>query len=501
MLSNRIISFRTCKSKSRNSRGLTSARTYVGQCRLYSWSRKANFIDACHRFGEYQQRCAPPPTVCKKARYCSVRCRLSSITESVHICEKTVNLNGAGSRDTPRILHFLCTPVRAGVGEHALSLLIALRKFGLVPYIVAPSPLLDAAKAELDDFGINSVAMDMSSPLDWREIVRLSYLLRQEQIDIVHCHMAIASACASPIAWLSGVPALIETTHGREIWREGKHLRGYFWVDRQVGRLTDRFIAVSEAVARHLIENKRVPAHKITVIRNGRDLSRFHPVSRIQTIEARAELNLGKDPPVILMLARFSVEKGHQLLIDAVRQLVEHWPRLVVLLAGDGPLEQDIKTQSTEFGLNDNVRFLGYRSDTQKLFAASDVVVLPSKIEGLPLVAVEALASGRPVVATAVGGTPEVVIDHQTGLLAPPEDPSRFAEALNHLLSDPGLRTRMGTRGRSLVEERFDVRVQVQQTVALYSHLLNASHRSSPRRRAKAFGTPASVRRASGINQ
>jgi len=237
----------------------------------------------------------------------------------------------------PRVLHFLCTPDRAGVGEHALSLLAALRTYGFVPYIVAPAPLLEAATPELNKFAVNSFAMDMSSPLDWREIGRLSTILRRERIDIVHSHMAIASACASPIARLSGVPALIETAHGREIWREGKRIKGSFWFDRQVGRITDRFIAVSEAVARHLQENKRIPGHKITVIHNGRDISQFRPSTPAQTFEARAELDLKQDAPVILMLARFSVEKGHRLLIDSVRELIARRPRLVVLLAGDGP--------------------------------------------------------------------------------------------------------------------------------------------------------------------
>lgn len=391
---------------------------------------------------------------------------------------KIVWPEGAPPEHSPRVLHFLCTQVRAGVGEHALSLLVALRRYGFVPYIIAPGPLLAAAKAELDEFEIKSVAMDMSSPLDWREIMRLSSVLRRERIDIVHCHMAIASACASPIARLSRVPVLIETAHGREIWREGKRFRGSFWVDRQVGRLTDRFIAVSEAVARHLTENKRIPIHKITVIRNGRDLSQYQPANCAQAREARVELLLEQDAPVILMLARFSIEKGHRLLIESVRQLISRWPQLIVLLAGDGPLEDEIKAQCAHFGLANNVRFLGYRSDTQNLLAAADIVVLPSRIEGLPLVAVEALASGRAVVGTAVGGTPEVVIDGDTGLVVPPEDPIRFGEALESLLCDPERRMHMGTRGRKLVEERFDVRSQVESTTALYSELLGAARTS-----------------------
>jgi glycosyltransferase involved in cell wall biosynthesis len=373
-----------------------------------------------------------------------------------------------------RVLHFLCTPDRAGVGEHAISLLIALRKYGFIPYIVAPTPLLEAAKAELDRFYINRVAMDMSSPLDWREILRLSRLLKSERIDIVHCHMAIASFCASPAAWLSRVPVVIETTHGREIWREGKRIKGSFWFDRQIGRLIDKFIAVSDAVAKHLENNKRIARDKIIVIHNGRDLSQFKPVTPALAAEARAELGLNGQP-VILMLARFSVEKGHALLIDSIRLLVRRWPRLIVLLAGDGPEEAEIKARCIHYGVHSNVMFLGYRSDTQRLFAAADVVVLPSRIEGLPLVAVEALAAGRPVIATAVGGTPEVVIHEETGLLVPPDNSICFAEALDRLLSDPELRVRLGTRGRALVEERYDVQMQIERTMALYRQLSKVS--------------------------
>jgi len=158
---------------------------------------------------------------------------------------------------------------------------------------------------------------------------------------------------------------------------------------------------------------------------------------------------------------------------------------------------QEVKMHCTHYGFADNVRFLGYRADTQKLLAATDIVVLPSRIEGLPLFAVEALASGRPVVATAVGGTPEVVIDHETGLLVPPEDSSWFAEAGDYLLGYRELRKRMGMRGRELVEERFDVRTQIERTIALYSDLLQAT-RILSRRTANASSVRESVRAYSG---
>jgi glycosyltransferase involved in cell wall biosynthesis len=208
----------------------------------------------------------------------------------------------------------------------------------------------------------------------------------------------------------------------------------------------------------------------VTVIRNGRDLSQFRPATRSEAAAARATLGL-TDEQTILMLARFSVEKGHELLIDSLRLIAARWPRLTVLLAGDGPFEAEIKAQCEHYGLARNVRFLGYRSDSERLLAAADVVVLPSMVEGLPLVGVEALAAARPVVATAVGGTPEVVINGETGMLVPPDDPATFGKALDLLLSDPELRARLGARGRELAEKCFDVRTQIQRTTDLYLEL------------------------------
>lgn len=373
----------------------------------------------------------------------------------------------------PRVLEFLCTPVRAGVGEHALSLIVALGDYGFAPYIVAPFPLLKAMDRELNNFGVKRLGMEIASPLDWRGILRLAKFFKQERIDLVHCHMADAGFCAAPAARLAGVPRVIETSHGREIWREGKLLKGSFWFDRQISRLIDRYIAVSESVARHLRNTKRIPDWKISVIRNGRDLSEFEPATPAQIAEARAEFGLNDRNQVILMVARFSVEKGHALLIDALRLIQDRSPQLVVLLAGDGPLEAEIRARCEAGGLSTQVRFLGHRKDPHRLFTVADVVVMPSSIEGLPLVAVEALASGRPVAATAVGGTPEVVIDGYTGLLVPPGDAKALAIAIERLLSGPELRFKMGAAGRALVERHYDLKQQIQQTMALYTELIN----------------------------
>ena len=387
-------------------------------------------------------------------------------------------LGRAGSAERPRILQFLCTDIRAGVAEHVISLVTRLEKHGFASYIAAPPALLRQIAGDLSATSVRLIAADMSSPLDFREAARLVRIFRQERIDLLHCHLVIASFCSSPEARLAGVKAVIETCHGRETWREGKWLKGSFWFDRQIGRLLDQYIAVSDAVARHLRDSKRIPASKITVIRNGRDLSRFRPAFPGERARLRSLLGLCEEDRAALVLGRLSEEKGQGLAIEALSSLATRWPGLRLLLVGDGPCETELRKRAEDLGVSSRIRFMGFRADTAQLLRAADLVVMPSLSEGLPLVAVEALATARAVVATRVGGTPEVITDGETGLLVRP-DAVKLAAAIERVLADPALANQLGSRGRKFIEEHFDIERQVEQTASLYRGLLGSS-RSSP---------------------
>src|SRR5208283_4901896 len=202
-----------------------------------------------------------------------------------------------------------------------------------------------------------------------------------ENIALVNCHLFAASLLGAGVARMAGGGAVLETCHLPEVWRMGKGLRGRFWVDRQVGRLVDKYIAVSHAAAHHLIATKRVPKSKVRVIHNGRDLDRFAPADAQRRSATRAALGLGGDQPACLTLARLDDQKGHRHLIDALAVLARRWPNLVALLAGEGPLEAALRAQCAALGLADRVRFLGYRRDVPELLEAADLVVLPSLYE------------------------------------------------------------------------------------------------------------------------
>lgn len=387
---------------------------------------------------------------------------------------KTLHCRDKLSRDeSPRILQLVFHEVRGGAEEHILSLLGAGRDHGFTPLIAAPAALLEIIASELAQFRVKSLTIEIPTPFNWvYRTTQLAGMLTRERIDLVHCHSVIGSLCAGPAACISGRQPIIETCHGREFWREGKRIKGNFWLDRQASRFVDRFIAVSRATERHLRESKRISGNKIIVIYNGRDLRSLVPPKPEESAEARAELGL-RNEQTVLLLGRLATEKGHALLLDALRILGPRRPSLIAMFAGIGPLEAELKAMCRASGLSGQVRFLGYRSDLQRLLAAADLVVLPSISEGLPLAAVEALATARPIVATEVGGTSEVVLNGETGLLIPPRDPAALATAMHRILSDPALALRLGANGRRFVEQHFDVRMQIQRTMALYGDLIN----------------------------
>ena len=371
------------------------------------------------------------------------------------------------------VLHLLTGRVFAGAEEHALSILTAIREYGFEPCLAAPTTLIAAMEPGLSAAGVKCLPLEFSSRLDVLTGARLLRFLRRENIAILHCHLFTASLFGAGVARMAGVGAVLETCHGPEVWRMGKGLRSSFWVDRQIGRMVDKYIAVSHAAAHHLTATKKVPKSKISVIHNGRDLDRFGPTDTQRRIATRAALGL-RDEPAILTLARLDDQKGHRHLIDALAIAARHQPNLVALLAGEGALEHRLRAQCATLGLTDRVRFLGYRRDVPELLEAADMVVLPSLYEGLPLVAIEALAAGRPMVATEVDGTPEVVIHERTGLLVPPANPVALAAAIERLLDNPELASRLAADGRKFAHENFAVQRQIEQTAALYSELTGA---------------------------
>ncbi len=363
-----------------------------------------------------------------------------------------------------RLLFVLTSPVRGGVEEVVLALLRRLDPGEFRTALAAPRALLDAFGPDLADVRVDAEAVAAESLRQRREVGRLGRFIARFRADVVNPHLFRSTAVAAPLARWHGA-RVVETYHGREGWRRGLGPL-QFLPDRLIARLLDRVIAVSDAARAFLIHGKGYRPDTITVVPNGRDLSVFVP--GLAREEARKELGLDRAVPLVGVVGRLEPQKGHAYLLDAWPAVTRELPDARLLLVGDGGLRGALEDQARARGVAGSVIFAGFRADVPRMLDAIDVLCLPSLYEGMPLTAIEAAAMARPVVATAVDGTPEVVREGHTGRLVPPADPPALARALLDLLRDPDGARRLGQAGRDWALARFDLDRQVEATARVY---------------------------------
>jgi glycosyltransferase involved in cell wall biosynthesis len=364
-----------------------------------------------------------------------------------------------------RLLFVLTSPVRGGVEEVVLALLRRLDPGEFRLALAAPRPLLDALAPDLSCVAVETTD---AAPESWRAITQVRQLagfIRHFRPDVVNPHLFRSVFVAAPLARVCRVPAVVETYHGREAWRQGP-LNGRFAVDRLVVRFVDRVIAVSAAARDFLVHGKGYPAGKVVVVPNGRDLSVYAAGGSRDAV--RKELGLDRHTPLVGVVGRLEAQKGHTYLLDAWPAVVRARPDARLLLVGDGSLRAPLEAQARAAGVAASVLFAGFRADVPRMLDAMDVVALPSLHEGMPLTVIEAAAAARPVVATAVDGTVEVVRDRETGRLVPPADPAALSHALVELLSRPEHAAAMGRAARAFAVEQFGVDRQVEATARIY---------------------------------
>jgi len=367
--------------------------------------------------------------------------------------------------ETPvRVLH-LITELNIGGAEKVLSRLLSRLDRDRFALAVACLYGRDGLVAdEIRSLGIPVTDLGMTAKWRLDAFVRLYRLLHRQRPTILHTWMFHANVPGRVLGRLAGVPIVISSE--RTMGQEGGLRR---WLNRITGPLPDRVACVSESVAEFAAQTIGIPPAKLVVIPNGIPLEDFQPGDR-----SRARVDLGIPLRVVVAgtVGRLQPVKGTRHLLEAWSRLVSGHPDAILLLVGGGSQQAALERMSRHLGISEHVRFLGDRADVPDLLRGMDVFVLPSLWEGMPNAALEAMAVGLPVVATAVGGTPEVVVDGVTGLLIPPGDPDALAQSIAHLLCDPDLRYRMGQAGRERVVNHFSVGRMVEQTTRLYEHLL-----------------------------
>jgi glycosyltransferase involved in cell wall biosynthesis len=324
-----------------------------------------------------------------------------------------------------------------------------------------------AIGADIQAAGIPVIDLDMRNKVDLRAPYRLFRLLQAGNVQILHAHLFHANFLAATVGRLARVPVIIATRHSVEIGGRRRE-----WINRLVRPLCDAVVAVSREVYEAEVRRSEIDLDKLVMIPSGVGVQIFEAVDQASTGRLQSLWKIRPEFRLVGTVGRFVEPKGYTYLLDALAKIRTQISDAKALLVGDGALRQPMEEKARELGLSDTVVFTGTRRDVPQVLALLDVFVLPSLWEGLPIALLEAMAAGLPVVATAVGGTPEVVVDGVTGILVPPRDPDALAEAILTLLHDPDLRRKMGQAGRERVRGHFSVEKMVKETEGLYRRLL-----------------------------
>ncbi|MGH3080495.1 MAG: glycosyltransferase family 4 protein [Gaiellaceae bacterium] len=358
----------------------------------------------------------------------------------------------------PKVLLLITLAEVGGAQTYVASLLPALvERFDVVVAAHGPGPLRTAA----EEAGVRFIALrHVRRPVSpWRDLagfLELVLLLRRERPDILHASSSKAGVLGRLAAAATGVPIRIFTVHG---WAfaayTGMPSLLYRWVDRLVGRLTSVTICVSQNDRLAGLRARTCSADRTIVIRNG--------VSVETALRARHE----RRRPLLLSVGRFKAPKDFITLARALALLPAS--SFEALIVGDGPERPALEAELRRLGIDDRVRLAGEQGDVCALLADADAFVLPSRSEGLPVSILEAMAAELPVVASRVGGVPELVVDGESGFLVSPGDPQELATALERLVGDPDLRRRLGAVGRVRAETRFNLNAFRRAHLELYA--------------------------------
>jgi glycosyltransferase involved in cell wall biosynthesis len=286
---------------------------------------------------------------------------------------------------------------------------------------------------------------------------RLVGYLRRARTQVLHAFLSRSHVLALPAARLAGVPVFVACR--RNMGQSAKDRRLVPALVRAANRKADLLIANAQAVAQLVRSREGIPQDKIAVVYNGIPDSAFDPVS---------PASLLADRPVVLCVANLRFSKGQRFLLDAVATLQRHGLASTLVLVGEGPERAGLKRLADQLGID--VRFLGARTDVEGLMARADAVVLPSLHEGMSNAVMEAMAAGRPVVATDVGGTGELL--RGRGVLVPPADADALADALTRILTDPALAERLGKSARDWSFANLRADTMVDQHIRIYRELL-----------------------------
>lgn len=319
-------------------------------------------------------------------------------------------------------------------------------------FVVACLDELGTLGEQLRLDGYSVQVMNRQAGFDWRCARELARLFRRERVDVVHAHQYTPFFYAQAAGFFRRRPPVLFTEHGR--WHPDFPRRKRIAFNRLCLRRRDRVVGVGQHVRRALIDNEGIPAARVEVIYNGINLDP-HRDPTIDRKAARRALGLDSDDFAILQVARLDGLKDHSTALRTIQRVAAETPHVRLLVVGEGPELAAIEREIADRKLGENVQLLGLRQDVPQLLAASDLFLLSSISEGVPLTIIEAMAAGRAVVSTDVGGVGEIIEHDATGLLASAGDDQTLAQLVVALVRDPARRERIANAGRERAKAVF----------------------------------------------
>jgi glycosyltransferase involved in cell wall biosynthesis len=316
---------------------------------------------------------------------------------------------------------------------------------------------------EVERMGIRVLRIpEKKSGTDYFSFVKVARILRQEKVEVVHTHNTQPFVDGTLAAILAGIKTIIHTDHARNF----PDKRRYMFAEWLMSHFASKIVGVSEHTSKNLVKFERISAKKIVTIPNGIYGPQFD--IKIDKEKKRRELNIQGSGPIIGIGVRLTEQKGITYLLKAMAEVIRVFPEITLVIAGQGPLGGALKKEAVGLKISKNVLFAGPRLDIPELLKLFDLYVLPSLWEGLPMVLLEAMAAGCPIIATDVGGVIMAVQDKQNGSLVEPGNPKALSSEIIRLLSNKDLRDQYSENGMKLFREKFSAEVMTRKYEKLY---------------------------------
>jgi glycosyltransferase involved in cell wall biosynthesis len=365
------------------------------------------------------------------------------------------------------ILHVIS---KLPVGGVENQLLLTLRNYDRTKLKPLVCSLLDKGEIgkEIEDLGIEVISLNKLKHRFDPTIIRDIYnLIKMRNVKIVRTHQYHANLYGRLAAWLAKVPCIVASVHNIYTIDRKPHRRV---INRFLAEFTDKIVAVSETVKHDILKYDGLSEDKVTVIYNGIDTVRF---SDVDGSIIRKEFNIQSDIPIVGTIGRLTLQKGQKYLIEAISLVKKRFPQIILLIVGDGPMKEELKEYAKSIGLNGHIIFTGSRRDIPALLTAMDIFVLPSLWEGLPNALLEAMAVGKPIIATDILPVREIINSKELGILVPAKDSTAIASSIESLLVNKTFAETLSNNARKRACSDFNIETTVSRYTYLFKKILN----------------------------